>query len=61
VFHETDSYGSKTGNETWTGIVALVASGVADIGVGDFTATGQRSDVVDFIDTVEFSRYVMLA
>jgi hypothetical protein len=38
-------------------MVALVSSGVADIGIGYFTATAQRYDVVAFIDTVEFSRY----
>ena len=57
VFHEADSYGSKFANGSWNGMIALVSSGVADIGIGHFTATGQRYDVVAFIDTVEFSRY----
>jgi hypothetical protein len=38
-------------------MIALVSSGAADIGIGEFTATGERSDVVAFIDTVEFSGY----
>jgi hypothetical protein len=41
----------------WNGMMALVSSGVADIGIGHFTATGQRSDVVGFVDTVAFTRY----
>jgi len=56
VFHETDSYGSKSGNGSWNGMVALVSSGVADIGIGHCTVTRLRYDVVAFIDTVEFSR-----
>ena len=35
-------------------MVALVSSGVADIGIGDFTVTNERSEVVAFTDTVEF-------
>jgi hypothetical protein len=38
-------------------MIALVSSGVAGIGIGEFTPTGERSDVVAFIDTVEFARY----
>jgi hypothetical protein len=57
VVHETDSYGSKSGNGSWNGMMALVSSGVADIGIGDFTVTKERSEVVAFIDTVEISRY----
>jgi hypothetical protein len=38
-------------------MVSLVYSGVADIGIGDFTVTKERSEVVAFIDTVEISRY----
>jgi len=56
VFHETDSYGSKSGNGSWNGMVALVYSGVADIGIADFTVTKDRSEVVAFTDTVEISR-----
>jgi ABC-type amino acid transport substrate-binding protein len=60
VIHEADSYGSKSGNWSWSGMMALVSSGVADVGIGDFTATRERADVVAFIDTVEFSRHVTL-
>jgi len=37
-------------------MIALVNSGVADVGIGDFTVTKERSEVVAFIDTVEISR-----
>jgi hypothetical protein len=37
-------------------MVAMVISGVADIGIGEFVATRERADVVAFVDTVEFSR-----
>jgi ABC-type amino acid transport substrate-binding protein len=57
VVHVTDSYGSKSGNGSWNGVVALVSNGVADIGIGDFTATTERSEVVAFIDTIEISGY----
>ena len=39
VLHEAHSFGSQTDNGTWTGMMALVTSGVAEFGVGDFTAT----------------------
>ena len=38
-------------------MVALVHGGVADIGIGDFTVTKERYEVVVFTDTVETSRY----
>jgi ABC-type amino acid transport substrate-binding protein len=37
-------------------MVSLVSSGVTDIGIGDFTVTKERSEVVAFTDTVEISR-----
>ena len=57
MVHETDLYGSKSPNGSWNGMVSLVYGGVADIGIGDITATKERSEVVAFIDTVEISRY----
>jgi len=56
VVHTTDAFGSKSGNGMWTGMVGLVSSGVAEIGIGDFTTTKERSEVVAFTDTVEISR-----
>jgi ABC-type amino acid transport substrate-binding protein len=37
-------------------MMALVKNGVADIGIGQFGATKERSEVVAFTDTVEFSK-----
>jgi ABC-type amino acid transport substrate-binding protein len=37
-------------------MLALVNSGIADIGIGDFTVTKERSEVVAFTDTVSFGR-----
>jgi hypothetical protein len=56
VFHEADSFGSKTGNGTWSGMVELVRSGIAHVGVGDFAVTKERSEVVTYTVTLGFSR-----
>ena len=56
MFHEEDSYGSKSDNGTWNGMIALVSSGVADIGVGTFLVTKERSEVVTYTDTLGFGR-----
>ena len=51
-----DSYGSKSDNGTWNGMVALVNSGVADIGVANFRMTKERSEVVAYTDTLGIIR-----
>ena len=56
MFHEADSFGSKSGNGSWSGIVALVISGIADIGIGDFVVTKKRSELVTFTDPLGFIR-----
>ena len=56
MFHEEDSYGSKSKNGTWNGIIALVSSGKADIGVAPFTVTKELSEVVTYTDTLGFGR-----
>jgi hypothetical protein len=56
VFHEEDSFGSKTGNGSWNGMVGLVIGGVADIGVSAFYMTEEKSEVVAFTDTLGFIR-----
>jgi ABC-type amino acid transport substrate-binding protein len=43
-------------NGSWNGTVALVSSGVADIGIGDFAVTKERSEVVAFTDILLFER-----
>jgi ABC-type amino acid transport substrate-binding protein len=37
-------------------MIALVSSGVADIGIAMFAATTERSEVVAFTDAIDFSR-----
>jgi ABC-type amino acid transport substrate-binding protein len=37
--------------------VGLVVNGEADIGIGDFTVTRARSEVVAFVDTIAISGY----
>jgi hypothetical protein len=51
-----DSYGLQSGNGSWNGMVSLVYSGVADIGIEDFTVTKERSEVVAFIGAIEITR-----
>jgi len=60
VVFETDSYGTKNANGSWNGMVSLVYRGVADIGIGDFTVTKERFEVVAFLDAIEISRYATM-
>jgi len=57
VFHEADSFGSKYGNGSWSGIVGLVSSGIADIGVSGFIVSKARSEVVAHTDALQFLRW----
>ena len=52
MFHDADSFGSKSGNGSWSGMMALVSSGVADIGVGLLIVKKEMSEVVDFTHSV---------
>jgi ABC-type amino acid transport substrate-binding protein len=56
VITEEDSYGSKSGNGSWNGMVAQVNGGVADIGISMLYITKERSEVVAFTDTLGFLR-----
>jgi hypothetical protein len=56
VFHEADSFGSKSGNGTWNGMVELVRSGIAHVGIEPFSITKERSEVVAYADTFGFLR-----
>jgi ABC-type amino acid transport substrate-binding protein len=38
----------------WDGLAAMVRSGVADISIGSFAVTKERSEVVAFTDTLGF-------
>jgi ABC-type amino acid transport substrate-binding protein len=56
VFHEADSFGSESNNGSWSGMVAMVSSGIAHVGVESFSVTKERSEVVAFTDTLGFER-----
>jgi hypothetical protein len=56
VIHEEDLYGSKTGNGSWDGMVGLVISGVADIGLSGFIVNIEKSEVVAFTEQHGFGR-----
>ena len=56
MFHEADLFGSKSANGSWSGMVGLVSSGIAEIAVTDFVLSKERSEVVAFTDTLGFIR-----
>ena len=56
MFHEADSSGSKSGNGSWNGMVGLVSRGIAHVGLYSFVVTKERSEVVAYTETLEFSR-----
>jgi hypothetical protein len=56
VFHETEAFGYKSDNGSWNGMVELVRSGVAHIGVDTLTVSKARSEVVIFTDPLLFIR-----
>jgi len=56
VFHEADSSGSKSGSGSWSGMLTLVISGIAHVGIENFVVTKERSEVVAFIDTLGIGR-----
>jgi ABC-type amino acid transport substrate-binding protein len=56
VVHEADAYGSKSANGEWNGMIAMVSSGVADIGVASFEVTKERSEIVSYTDPLGLDR-----
>jgi hypothetical protein len=56
VIKVEDSYGSNTGNGSWNGIVGLVMSGNADIGITFFYVTQEISEVVAYTYTLGYIR-----
>jgi ABC-type amino acid transport substrate-binding protein len=49
---EAESAGSKPSNLSWNEVAALVSSGEAEIGVGFFSVTKERSEVVAYTNTI---------
>jgi hypothetical protein len=56
VIHEDDIYGSKSDNGSWNGMVGLVVSGVADIGIAGFIVNIEKYEVVAFTEQHGFGR-----
>jgi hypothetical protein len=54
VFHEADSFGSKSGNGSWSGMLGLVMSGIAHVGVEPFAMTKERSEVMAYTNALGF-------
>jgi hypothetical protein len=45
-----------SGNGSWSGMVALVMSGIANFGAEDFVVTKERSKIVAYTNTLGFAR-----
>jgi hypothetical protein len=45
-----------SGNGSWSGMGALVMSGIAHVGVGDFSVTKERSEIVAYTNTLKDAR-----
>jgi len=56
VFHDADSYGSMSGNGSWSGMVALVMNGIAHVGVEAFSVMKERSEIVAYTNTLKVAR-----
>ena len=56
MFHEADSFGSKSGNGSWSGMMGLVSSGIAHVGVATFSVTKERLEFVAYTDTMGLGR-----
>ena len=54
MFHEADSFGSKSGNGSWIGMVALVMNGIAHVGVEPFVVTKEKSEVMEYTKALGF-------
>ncbi|KAK4309438.1 hypothetical protein Pmani_018935 [Petrolisthes manimaculis] len=48
------SYGAKLANGTWTGMIAMISRQDVDMGIGLFSFTALRAEVVDFTYPVTF-------
>jgi hypothetical protein len=53
---EDKSYGSKNPDGTTSGIVGMVASGQADLGLNLFSYLTERMDVIDYLNTAFSAR-----
>ena len=56
MYHEADSFGSMSGNGSWSGMVALVISGIAHVVIEAFSVTKERSEIVAYTNTLKVAR-----
>jgi len=56
VFHEAHSHGFQSANGSWSGMLGQVSRGNAEVAVGDFIVSKDRSEVVAFTDTLGIKR-----
>jgi hypothetical protein len=56
VNKEEDKYGSVTSNGSWDGVVGVVTSRNADIGVSSIFVTKEKSEVVAYTNILGFIR-----
>jgi len=56
VFHEAESVGSKSGIRSWSGIIVLLSSGIAHVGVKPVAVTKDTSEVVAFTVPIGYAR-----
>jgi len=53
VFHESDTYGSKSDNGSWNGMIGMVSNGIVHVAAEVFAVTKERSEVVAFTKIVK--------
>jgi hypothetical protein len=56
VIPEDKSYGSKNLNGTWSGVVGIIASGHAYMGLNVIMFSSEIMDVTDFLNPISTSR-----
>ena len=54
MFREAESFGSISDKGSWNGMMELVSSGIADVGVASFLVKKDGSDVVAYTDALGF-------
>jgi hypothetical protein len=48
MFHEAETVGFKSGKRSWTGMIELLNSGIAQLGVQPVAVTKETSEVVAY-------------
>jgi hypothetical protein len=56
VFHEAERVGFKFGNGSWSGMIELLSSGIAHVGVQPVRVTKETSEVVAYAYALGYVR-----